>query len=49
MRRTLLSLADLLAAGTSLGQTTVGPTTSLSVYKTGSTTIVVQYTNPFRF
>jgi hypothetical protein len=49
MRRTLLSLAALVAAGTSLAQTAVGPTTSLPVYTTGSTTIVVQYTNPFRF
>jgi hypothetical protein len=49
MRRTLLSLAALLVAGKSLVQTTVGPTTSLPVYTTGSTTIVVQYTNPFRF
>jgi hypothetical protein len=49
MRRTLLCLVVLLAAATSLAQTTVGPTTSLPVYTTGSTKIVVQYINPFRF
>ena len=50
MRRTLPSFAAFLVAGTSLAQTTtISPTTTLPVYTTGSTNIVVQYTNPFRF
>ena len=50
MRQTILVLAILLAPGIGFAQTAViEPSTSLPITTTGSTKIVVQYVNPFRF